>query len=300
MEQTARRRSIAVVTCQGLPDWEVDDHHLYRALDQSGVQWSLVAWDDSEVEWAHFGLVLLRTPWDYTDRSDVFRDWVRRVGDLGTLTNPSEVVLWNLNKTYLASLEQAGIPIAPSRWVARGAPIDLAQLIDEAGWSRAFIKPQIGATARLTMPFSRDNVREAQAFIDEHAAREGMIIQPYLESVEREGELSLIYFGGVLSHCVRKVPVEGDYRVQDDFGARDFPVDAEIEAVRIGEKALSAAERICGISTPLAYGRVDFLRGPRGEYFLNELELVEPSLFFRHRPAAAEQLVAVCLSRMVG
>ena len=36
-----------------------------------------------------------------------------------------------------------------------------------------------------------------------------------LERVERDGEVSAIYFDGAFSHGVRKVPVAGDYRVQD-------------------------------------------------------------------------------------
>ena len=44
------------------------------------------------------------------------------------------------------------------------------------------------------------------------------------------------------------------------------------------------------VEAELLYARVDFLRDDQGRLRLNELELVEPSLFFRHGPHAAERL----------
>ena len=41
----------------------------------------------------------------------------------------------------------------------------------------------------------------------------------------------------------------------------------------------------------LLYARVDLLRDGRGQLCLNELELVEPSLFFRHDPKSPARLV---------
>ena len=48
----------------------------------------------------------------------------------------------------------------------------------------------------------------------------------------------------------------------------------------------------------LAYARVDFLRDRDGALALNELELVEPSLFFRHAPWAAERLARAVVERL--
>ena len=55
------------------------------------------------------------------------------------------------------------------------------------------------------------------------------MLQPYYSSVETEGEFSLIFFNGQWSHGVQKVPVSGDYRVQDDYGARDYPWTPRLE-----------------------------------------------------------------------
>jgi hypothetical protein len=40
------------------------------------------------------------------------------------------------------------------------------------------------------------------------------------------------------------------------------------------------------------------VRDAEGQYLLTELELVEPSLFFRHDPAAADRLAAAVMNRV--
>jgi glutathione synthase/RimK-type ligase-like ATP-grasp enzyme len=119
-----------------------------------------------------------------------------------------------------------------------------------------------------------------------------MLLQPYLGSVETAGERSAIFIDGAFSHAVRKVPVPGDYRVQDDFGAEDRPVELTAGERRLARAAVAAA------GGDLLYARVDLLADDRGRPRLSELELVEPSLFFRHHPAAAERLAGALLRRL--
>ena len=88
-----------------------------------------------------------------------------------------------------------------------------------------------------------------------------------------------------------KVPVPGDYRVQDDYGASDEPWDPP-ELWKIQCEGLLKSLSV----TPL-YARCDFLTGPQGEPWLVELELIEPSLFFRHDPASPERFTEAILAR---
>ena len=121
---------------------------------------------------------------------------------------------------------------------------------------------------------------------------ESMLLQPYLRSVETEGELSVIMIDGEFTHAVRKTPVRGDYRVQDDFGGSDEPA-------RLSDDELSLARAIVEkIDVEWLYARVDFLRDHNGELKLSELELVEPSLFFRHCLHAAHRLAASLCRRL--
>ncbi len=90
--------------------------------------------------------------------------------------------------------------------------------------------------------------------------------------------------------------MQGDYRVQDDFGASDQLIESDPALVELGLRAVKVVEQKFG--TNLLYARCDFLRSEAGEYLMNELELVEPSLFFRHHPEAAHQLADALLQRI--
>src|SRR5690606_5775203 len=122
--------------------------------------------------------------------------------------------------------------------------------------------------------------------------RESWLLQPFLARGLEAGEVSAIFVDGEFSHGVRKTPVPGDYRVQDDYGARDEPwqpTPAEMELCR----------QILGvIPLPWLSARVDLLRDDHGRLVLTELELIEPSLFFRHDATAADRLAEALVRRL--
>ena len=283
---------VATATCSNLPAWEVDDQPLHAALVKCGVEVVQPAWDDPAFDWSSCDACLIRTTWDYMDRRDEYLAWARRVAAVTKLYNSYELVRWNTHKGYLRDLESRGVPVAPTVWIETGSSIDLRGVLAEKGWQKAFLKPVIGATARETLRFeaTQAGIEAASRHLRRMLVNESMILQPYLASVETEGELSVIMIDGEFTHAVRKTPVAGDYRVQNDFGAADKPV-----TLQDGELNL-AREIVEKIDVEWLYARVDFLRDRDGELKLSELELVEPSLFFRHCPQAADHLAA-CLCR---
>jgi hypothetical protein len=297
---------IAVVTCRTLSVHERDDLPLLAALRERGVHVEQPIWDDAAVDWPSFDAVLIRSTWDYPERRTQFVAWAERVESCTKLFNPARLVAWNTHKQYLRELERYGVPLAETVWFAAGLEHDLVAAVRALGISRGFLKPLVGANARNTLRFDVDNPEElalAQAHLSRLTVDMDMMLQPYLESVEREGELSAIYFEGVLSHAVRKVPVAGDYRVQDDWGAHDEPMTLEHQALAVCEQTLAGMaacfeQRGWGPALPLLYARVDLLRETGGRWVLNELEVVEPSLFFRHGPEAAQVLASALLRRL--
>ncbi|MEZ4381895.1 MAG: hypothetical protein R3A79_11160 [Nannocystaceae bacterium] len=294
---------VAIASCRELPDWEKDDLPLYAALRERGVAVAVVAWDDPEVRWAGFDACLIRTTWDYWDdgeggdRRDEFIAWAERVDGMTRLFNPAAIVRWNTHKRYLRDLAGAGAPLAPTIWLPAGATIDVAAAVIERGWTGGFIKPQIGACARGTLRFAADEAgfAAAQAHLGATLEREPMLLQPYLRRVETEGETSLIFFDGAFSHAVQKIPVPGDYRVQDDYGASDRPTQVSAAEIAAAAELVAAAG---GEHAPLLYARVDMMRDEQGRWVLAELEAVEPSLFFRHDEAAPGRLADALVRRL--
>lgn len=297
---------IAIATRHGLPDWEVDDAPLHAALARRGVRLSQVPWDDAGFDWSGVRACLIRTPWDYSWRRDEFVQWADRAARATTLFNPASVVRWNTDKRYLHDLERRGVPVIPTVWLERGSDVDVGAIVTARGWARAFLKPVVGAAARGTLRFDADagGIAAALAHLGQHLPHMPMMLQPYLSSVETEGEYSVIFFDGRLSHAVQKIPVPGDYRVQDDHGASDRPADLAARELELAAGIVGAAEDHLRAAAndvdgrPLLYARVDLIRDEAGDLRLTELEIVEPSLFFRHGPGAADMLADALLARL--
>ncbi|MFT5584283.1 MAG: glutathione synthase/RimK-type ligase-like ATP-grasp enzyme [Cognaticolwellia sp.] len=284
---------IALATCSALPEWEKDDLPLHTALRALGVVIHQPVWDDAEVDWTRFDAVLIRTTWDYAENREAFVAWARKVGD--RLLNPPRVVVWNTHKSYLRALAKEKVSIIPTIWLDRYQDLHLEFIWP--GWERGFIKPQVGANSSGTLRFDASELGAVESVLRDALRRDDMMLQPYLSQVETRGELSAIYIDGVFSHAVRKVPVAGDYRVQDDHGASDYPHTLEAKQLEVCQAVMDAAARVLCLEEPLLYARVDLLHDDKDKLLLTELELVEPSLFFRHGSGAAEKLAMALVAR---
>ena len=278
---------VALASCSNLPDWEVDDRPLHEACAELGLDARVLAWDDPSVDWAAFDGVLIRTTWDYTARP------AEGVHATTPIFNDPTVVRWNTRKTYLRELAERGVPVVPTVWLESGDAFDLPAALEGLGAERGFLKPVIGASSESTMRFTAPaELSAAEEFLTEALATRDMMIQPYLDTVESEGERSVLFIDGEVTHCVSKHPVKGDYRTQDDYGASDRPFTPDESELAFARHAVEAT----GFED-LLYARVDYLRDASGSPRLIELELVEPSLFFRHGPGAAMRLARALRDR---
>jgi len=284
---------IGLATCRVLPGWEVDDRFLHRGLEARGVAFDKPIWNDPDVDWGAYDAVLIRTTWDYQEHLPSFLRWIDQVSHHTRLFNPPDIVRWNTHKSYLRDLEAKGIPVIPTVWLEAGTQPDLRQILEQRGWQHAFLKPMVGAVARETLRFTMEDIHAANQHIDRLLPTEGLMLQPYLSRVETHGEVSTIHIDGALAQVVQKVPVAGDYRVQDDWGATDHPTTLAPIELALSEQVLAAASAF-----DLLYARVDYLRDDDGRLVVTELELIEPSLFFRHCPASGRTLADALIARL--
>ena len=285
---------IALATYSGLPDWEVDDQPLHAALEERGHTLVQPAWDDPKVDWPSFDMLLPRTTWNYHLAHESFIAWLTAMDTVTCLMNPLPLLLWNLDKQYLAELEQHCAPVIPTSWLQKGTVVDLATACRADELMHAMVKPSIASTAYGSLHFNTrepEEILQAQAHLDTMLTNHDMLLQPYYRHVEEHGEFSLIFIDGQFSHGVQKIPAEGDYRVQDDFGASDVPWNPDRSQIDASSILLSRLPH-----HPL-YARCDYLIDDKGEMKLVELELIEPSLFFRHDSTAARRLVSAIEQR---
>lgn len=272
---------IAIATCAGYDDLKVDDDLLREALEERGGEASSVVWDAENVNWNDFDLCLVRSTWDYHEKYEQFLDWTRRVEAATALRNPAEVITWNSNKTYLRELGEQGVRTVPTVWVSRGSEAELEQILAAKGWDEAVVKPVVDLGAKN---LRRVRHGEESSALEQVLQRHDAMVQPFLPSLEEEGELSLIFIAGELSHAVRKQPAAGDFRVQSIWGGTVAPAEPEAHRVELAQQALGLLNEV-----PL-YARVDLVTGLGGEPCLIELELIEPNLYLSTHTGAADRL----------
>lgn len=272
---------IGIATCRPLPEPDLDEPLLLEALRARGHTVRTVAWNDAGDDPGDCDVCVLRSTWDYPERPEAFADWVRRTARVTRLRNPAPVVLDNLHKSYLRGLEERGVPIVPTHWIATGERPDLAGILAAYGWSDVVVKPAVSAGSFRTRRFRDTELEGGQDFLRELARERDVMVQPYIRAVEAGGERALVWIDGELTHAVEKRP---RFAGQDEqvSGALE-PRDDERE---FAGRTLAALEDRAG----LLYARVDVFRDDAGALCLSELELIEPSLFLKQSPRALARL----------
>jgi hypothetical protein len=266
---------IALVTASQMPKPDSETHLLVDALEALNVSTAIIPWD-RPTDWCAIPLVVLRTPWGYFRQIDEFLSWAHEVDHVTRLLNPYPIVRWNAHKSYLLDLQRKGMPVVPTRLLSAG---DDRNSLGHIYSDEIVAKPAIGAGAFGAMK-GRMAEDRLVSHIESLLGVGDVLIQPFVPEIAMTGEVSLIFFKDVFSHAIRKLPAEGDFRVQDRHGGTvsDYhPVRRELE---IASAVLAAAP---GATT---YARVDLVNW-LGAPVAMELELIEPELFLRYAPSAS-------------
>ncbi|HEY0598849.1 transporter [Brevundimonas sp.] len=202
------------------------------------------------------------------------------------MLNPPSVIGRNSDKSYLGRLAEKGVAIPPTMWVEGVTQADVDATFDRFGTDVVIVKPRVSGGAWKTLRLSRG---ERLADAPEGPA----MIQPYLASIETEGETSLLFFGGELSHVVNKRPVSGEFRIQVQFGGQYAALpEPPAGALALAEQTLAA------IGEDLLYARIDMAQGPDGEWLLMEAELIEPDFYLGSAPEGGARFAAAVKARL--
>lgn len=278
-------------------DWYVqqiltEDGLVQQALERLGCRVERVDWNRKDVDWASAKCGLFRTTWDYFNKYDAFRQWLDRVEPVLPLINSAFLARWNTDKHYLQDLQKAGVHIPPTLIIEPGDSRTLAELHRATGWSKTVLKPAVSGAGRHTYLLDERNQSDYENVYRELIAKEAMLLQPFQEDVVRSGELALMVVGGSVTHAVKKVAKPGDFRVQDDFGGTVHAYTPNDEEIHFAEAAVRACPE-----EPL-YARVDMIRDNTGALALAELELIEPEMWYREYPPAADRLAEVVVASL--
>ena len=283
---------IAFATCSVYPAGNDDDQ---IAAELLGAEFQV--WDDETVDWRAYDRVVVRSVWDYTTRVEAFLDWADAVGH-ERLSNTPELIRFNSDKRYLATL---AAPTVPTRLLEPGERMP--------GYdTEIVVKPNISGGARDTGRFTPDATDEAAALVERiHATGRAALLQPYLPGVDTDGERAVVFFGGAISHVLHKRPVLRDPGIAPIASGAHSPAAIMLEPDLVVPGTASAeqlelawrvhAEVAARFGEPL-FARVDMVPGPDGAPVLIELEAIEPMLYFRLIPGAAERFAAAVMATL--
>lgn len=262
------------------PDPDLDIPFAQDAAKKLNIDLVFTNWNDDSIKWSEYDAAVIRSAWDYVPVREKFLEFTKKVESQTRLFNSYEVMRWNTNKTYLNGLSEKGLPIIPTRFADE---IDSAREAIEWALQNVnsiAIKPSVGAGARLAG--KSDNLDDALQYVEKiFLAKRTAMIQPYIESVDTEGEKAIVVIDGKISHVARKVPAltkggHGDAAGNEEITSEiiDF-VDKVSVAVPDWDELL--------------FARVDVVR-MNNQLVLMELELTEPWLFMQFNPESAINL----------
>ena len=257
---------------------------LKSAFEAQGLKVDITYWDNPTYEWQETKSVLFRTIWDYFERFNEFCEWLEQVKTKTRLINSYELIKWNIDKHYLKDISSWGIETVPTYFADKGCNMKLHEIAKRNQWKDLVIKPAISASAFKTYKILANEIQVNEKLFNSLVQERNMLVQPYFETITQLGEASLMVFDGKFTHAILKKAQPGDFRVQDDFGGtvhNYIPTKAEIN---FAEKVFETCK------TKPVYGREDIVWDNDKNFYLSELEIIEPELWIRNYPKCAERI----------
>ena len=278
-------------------NWYIDqvlleDNILLKELEKCNLKVIKKDWSDNKFDWKQTRYAIFRTTWDYFDKFDTFIKWFEKTKRETLFINPKEIILWNLNKSYLQELSKKGINIAKTIFIEEKQKITLKDLFKNSQFNEAIIKPSVSGAARDTFKITKKNYKKFESNFQNLINKESFLFQEFLKDIQIFGEISIILIDGEYTHAVRKIAKKGDFRVQDDHGGTVEVYNPVKEEIEFAKLCVSKCP-----SQPI-YARVDLIYDNKKNISLGELELIEPELWFRNNAKSAK-LLAKKISNLV-
>lgn len=290
---TRTRNTLGIITGSHAPDLSDDAHHLTAALAERGVSTEPVRWDDSTVQWDDYDGVLFRSCWEYPTNLERFRSLLAEVerADL-PVCNPLAAVRWNMHKSYLVDLAEAGIRLPSTTVIEAGSNASLGAVLDRHDWDEAVLKPGIGSFSRDVTRVSRQTLDDADTRFRNLNEAGDVVVQQFVPEIT-EGERSIVFFDETYSHAWNSLTTDDDITEFDGIDAAyEPPTPIREQAANVLDAALNTLD---GSVSSLPYARVDYVHRD-GALLLMELELIEPFLGFDRGEGAAERAADALLS----
>jgi glutathione synthase/RimK-type ligase-like ATP-grasp enzyme len=283
MEEERRGRRVVLFTSgQFLHHPLREDLQLMAELKSRKLEVELVAWDQFEEQSAD--VYVVRTIWDQHQKSE--KQWAQFCFKISSLNVLNGALLErNRSKLYLLELLPYAVPSA--RAASWSDVVKFSKKFPNTSSESFVLKPLVGSLGTRVVRIRLDEQSKRQ-LAKQWAHGGEYLVQPFVPSIITAGELSCIYFQQQLSHCVRKVPVAGQFKVQGGKLTRELtPPPAAIRVAETVLKQIGASD----------YARVDLVEY-EGQWRLQELELLDPELFLPLHPEAVRRFADTIVNKI--
>jgi glutathione synthase/RimK-type ligase-like ATP-grasp enzyme len=283
-------RTIALATCAAWPELSASDDRLATALRNHGWDARAAVWNADFAPFAGAGAVVIRATWDFHASPEAYLAWLDRLDPRRTFNAPS-LIRWNLAKTHVLDLGRRGAPV-PRSIDAAAEPAAIAAALDTLALRDAVIKPLIGASG-----FGVERVTRGQEGAALERARAlkpttRVLVQEFLPEIAA-GELAGVFFDGVFSHGLRRIPAAGEFRINAQYGGR-------MEAADLRPAVIAQMREVLALlpERPL-YARIDAIANGQ-RFVVMEVEVNEPDLGMHLAPGSGDRFAEALLARLPG
>lgn len=243
---------------------------LKEAFENNGINCEKVFWEKQN-NFSDFDIIMPLLAWEYHENINQFLSCLECAHNHGVkIINPIDIIKDNFDKNYLTRLYEKGAKVPPTIEINGQDKEAIIEAFDRLDANEIVIKPKIGAGAWRQVRLKKDEPTPSKNLLPPNMA----LVQPFIESVAKFGELSMIYFAGKFSHAVQKTPKSGDYRTQTKYGAIEKAFTPDDEAIKTANEILAIYDN----NKELGYARIDLVRY-NNQWFLMEMELIEPYLY---------------------
>ena len=285
---------VTLATAASMPNLYPDENGLLDALAQRGIDPQIKVWSDPDVDWDDAGMVVVRSVVDYAEDRKNFLKWARSVP---RILNQADVLTWNSDKHYLQELEKRGLPTIPTTWIPAAKKFEKRQVHARfPAFGDFVVKPAVSSGVRDIGRYSSNSLKQRQDAIgqamDLLADDRDVMVQRYQEAIDIHGEVSLVFFNGLLSHAVQKKallhPSEvTDRKIREVVVSAHTPTDQQLgwgEQIRIAIHDYVRSR--LGRDEQFLFNRVDVVPDGEGSFMVMEIALVDADLYLDATPEA--------------
>ncbi len=281
MKEAATMKNVAIMVSHEYFDAPENDLYgdiikaqfedLRDALAKFQINLLPIYWQDDNNDWSKYDLIIPLMAWNYPQNLSQFLKILDEIEKANVpLLNSHKFIRDNFDKSYLLRLANSGQNLPKTIMINAQSCDEILDAFDALECDEIIIKPKVGAGAWRQARLKRGQELPLLADLPPDEA----LVQPFIESVTNQGELSMLFMGGELSHSLMKRPKDGDYRSQTRYGAIETPIEPP-------QKALLAAKQILAqydANNELLYARIDMVEH-ENDWLLMEMELIEPYLY---------------------